>query len=196
MLGKIDPALSSTVQPVTATLKTAKAGLSVYGAGLLSQPPITTSGGGSCNILGTPLTSVVAGAKLSGVATCDQTSLDPTQYPLNGKFKLSYVGGQTKNQSYVRVLGFDPSAPDVIDLTGVVTKGDGVGATISGSVFFDPVIKAGKGDPNGIPKNAYYFDVAQISSPCGSGGAPIANVYSGDGTSLLGSPAAGIAFNF
>jgi len=197
LLGKVTPPLPAAATTVVVALKSANLGTSIYGAGLLASPPVVTDGGASCSLLGASLTNVVASAKLSGVASCNSASASSSLHPLNGKFKLSYVGGANGTlQAYVRVTGFDPSAPDVIDLFGMVTKGDGVGATLSGNTFFDPVVKAGKGDPTGVVKGAYYFDVSQIGTSCAAGGKPIATVYVGDGTSLLGSSADGISFNF
>lgn len=197
LLGKLTPALPAAPTPIVASLKTAKPGTSIYGPNLLGAPPVVASTGGSCTLLGASLTGVQASAKLSGVASCNSASASSSLYPLNGKFQLSYVGGTTgKLQTYVRVTGFDPSAPDVIGLYGIVTKGDGVGATLSGTTFFDPVVKAGKDDPTGVAKGAYYFDVSQIGHSCAAGGASITTVFVGDGTSLLGSVADGISFNF
>ena len=86
-----------------------------------------------------PFNDVSVGAKLAGVASCDSANLDPSQYPLNGKLKLSYVAKTLSTQAYIRVAGFDPvPGPDVIALTGIVVKGGGVGATVSGEVGFDP----------------------------------------------------------
>jgi len=194
--------LAITPAPVVAALKTAKLGLVVWGPGFGTQ--LTTTGAASCNILGNSFTDVVVGAKLSGSASCDAASTDPTQYPLNGKLKLSYAAKTLSTQAYVRVAGFDPGpGPDVIALTGIITKGGGVGSTLTGEVFFDPVKKAlvnGEGGPvpgsTPVLKNQYYFDNSQIAQSCADGGSPIGLIYGGDGPSLLGSAASGISLSF
>jgi hypothetical protein len=143
---------------------------------------------------------VLVSSKLSGVTSCDSASTDPTQYPLNGKLKLLYALKTLSTQAYVRVTGFDPvPGPDVIALTGIVTKGGGVGATVSGEVFFDPVIKALANGEGGGPelKGQYYFDNSQIAAACGTAGSSaIGLVYGGDGPSLLGSVASGLSLDF
>jgi hypothetical protein len=201
-LGTIVPPLSATTQPVVIAAKTAKAGLVVWGPGFGTS--LTTTGNATCNILGNVFTDVQVGGKLGGNQNCDPASTDPTQYPANGKLKLSYAAKTLSTQAYVRIAGFNPvPGPDVIVITGIVTKGGGVGATLTGEVFFDPVIKAlvnGEGGPTPgstpVLKGQYYFDNSQIVAACGpGGGAPIGLVYGGDGVSLLGSPAGGISLD-
>jgi hypothetical protein len=184
---------------VVASAKTAKAGLVVWGPGFGSQ--LTTTGAGACNIGGNGFGDVLVSGKLSGVTSCDQASTDPSQYPLNGKFKLSYAAKTLSTQAYVRIAGFDPvPGPDVIALTGIVVKGGGVGATVGGEVGFDPVIKALANNEGGGPelKGQYYFDNSQIATPCGSSPAApsVGLIYGGDGTTLLGSAASGLTLNF
>jgi hypothetical protein len=200
-LGTIVPPLAGSGAPTNtvASTKTAKAGLVVYGVGFAFS--VTTTGAGSCTIGANTFNDVLVGSKLSGVASCDSASVDPTLYPLNGKIKLSYAAKTLSTQGYVRIAGFDPvPGPDVIALTGIVTKGGGVGATIGGEVFFDPVIKALVNGEAGGPelKGQYYFDNSQVVTPCGSTPtAPsIGLVYGGDGGSLLGSVASGLTLSF
>jgi len=141
-------------------------------------------------------TSVVS-AKLSGRATCNTASTDPSQYPLNGKVTITNVLKTFKESIYVRVAGFDTSVgPDIVSLTGIDTKGSMPGATISGEVGFDPVVKnlATFTAPTltgnvQILKNQYYFDNTQVTAPCGGpGGTAIGLIYGTDTTSLLGNP--------
>jgi len=199
-LGTIVPPLPASGAPVStvAATKTAKAGLVVWGPGFGSQ--LTTTGNGSCQVGANAFGDVQVGAKLAGVASCDSASVDPTLYPLNGKLKLSYAAKTLSTQAYVRIAGFDPvPGPDVIAITGIVTKGGGVGATLSGEVFFDPVIKALVNNEGGGPelKGQYYFDNSQIAAACGTAGSsPIGLVYGGDGPSLLGSNASGLSLDF
>ena len=131
-------------------LKTAKAGLVVWGPGFGSQ--LTTTGAGSCSIGAGSFNDVVVGAKLSGVVSCDSALVDPSLYPPNGKIKLSYAAKTLSTQAYIRIVGFDPvPGPDVIAVTGIVVKGGGVGATVSGEVGFDPVVKALANNEGGGP---------------------------------------------
>jgi len=203
-LGTITPPLTGTAQPVIAALKTAKAGLVVWGPGFASS--VTTTGAGSCTFTNpatatqTTFNDVLVGGKMSGSATCVQNSLDPNQYPLNGKIKFSYNTKLLSEQAYARVVGFDTSAgPDVIALTGIDVKGNIPGASLSGETFFDPVLKSLVGGEQGGPelKGQYYFDNSEIATPCGSSAtAPtIGLIYGGDGFSLLGSSASGLSFD-
>jgi hypothetical protein len=97
------------------------------------------------------------------------------------------------------VAGFDTSAgPDIISLTGTDVKGVMPGASVSGEVGFDPVVKALVNGQGGGPelKNQYYFDNSQITNPCGStGGSPIGLIYGTDTTTLLGSSGSPISFD-
>jgi len=200
-IGTVVPPLAGSGAP-TATvvaLKTAKAGLVVWGPGFGSQ--LTTTGNGACQVGANAFGDVQVGAKLSGTVSCDSALVDPSLYPPNGKLKLSYAAKTLSTQAYIRIAGFDPvPGPDVVAITGIVTKGGGVGATISGEVGFDPVIKALVNNEGGGPelKGQYYFDNSQIAVPCGSSpSAPsVGLIYGGDGNTLLGSAAAGLSLDF
>jgi hypothetical protein len=199
-LGTIVPPLPASGAPIgtVAGLKTAKSGLVVWGPGFGGS--LTTTGTGSCTIGDGSFDDVTLAAKLSGVSSCDSASTNPTLYPLNGKLELSNTAKTLSTQAYVRVKGFDPiPGPDVIAITGIVTKGGGVGATVTGEVFFDPVIKALANGEGGGPelKGQYYFDNSQIAAACGTAGSnAIGLVYGGDGPSLLGSVASGLSLGF
>src|SRR5262249_6732558 len=139
----------------------------------------------------------VVSAKLAGRASCNTASTDSSQYPLNGKVTITDTVKSFKESIYVRVAGFDTSAgPDIISLTGIDTKGSFAGATLSGEVAFDPVVKNLVTFPaptlSGnvqILKNQYYFDNSQITAPCGgTGGTGIGLIYGTDTVSLLGNP--------
>jgi hypothetical protein len=57
---------------------------------------------------------------------------------------ISALPRQYKMQAYVQQLGLNPSyIGDVVDIGGVVTSGVDVGATVSGSIWEDPVVKGG-----------------------------------------------------
>ena len=153
-LGKIDNGsgggLTDTNQAIsvsTASLKTAIAG---------TVPKGTVVAGG-CNILGSPVAPTKVSAKLSSTgASCASAAVpgeDPTaggtapaSYPLNGK--LSVKEGANGLSTYVSVLGFNPAAQDILDVGGIVTKGDLVGAQVSGNLYEDPAVKDTVGDAN------------------------------------------------
>ena len=204
-IGTIVPPLAGDGTPtaVVAATKTAKAGTVEWGVGFSFSE--TETGAGSCSIGYGPgafsASDMLVGAKLSGVATCNSALPQaPPQYPLNGKIKLNNVAKTDVLQGYIRVAGFDPvPGPDVIALTGIVTKGNAPGATINGEVAFDPVKKAAVNGEAGGPelKGQYYFDNSQVANPCGTPtGGSIGIIAGGDGLSLLGSVAAGMDFEF
>jgi hypothetical protein len=184
-----------TATATTAALKTAKNGLVAWGVGFSFAQ--TATGTGSCTLGTNTYNDVAIAAKLSGTASCNTSSTDSTLHPLNGKLKLTMSSRSVVVQSYVRVDGFDPAiGPDVISITGIVTKGATSGALVHTEVSFDPVLRTLTGfqsnDPAGNPvtvlKGQYYFDNSQVATPCGSGptAPPITLVWGGDGTSLLG----------
>ncbi|HUI50061.1 MAG TPA: hypothetical protein VL119_15325 [Acidimicrobiia bacterium] len=151
-LGKVDNGagvgLTDTNQAIvvsTSSLKTAIAGTVAKGTTLA----------GSCNILGAPVTPLKVSAKLSSTgASCASSATpgeDPTaggtapaSYPLNGK--LGIKEGTNGISTYVSVLGFNATAQDVIDVGGIITKGDLVGARVKGSLWEDPAVKDTVGD--------------------------------------------------
>lgn len=102
-------------------------------------------------------------------------------------------------QADVEALGFNAAAgPDVLDIGGIVLKGAGVGAIVSGNIWFDPVAKTG--GPSGY-NTGYELDLAQALG-CADGtpnNATIGTILSGGGggssTSLLGSSASGAVFS-
>ena len=182
-IATIVPALpgDGSLASVAVAEKDLKAGLKVTGL----AGTVTAGAGQTC----TPGVGVAkTGAKLSGIASC--VSPPPSgAYPLNGKLSIK---GATSVAAYIRVAGTDPAGPDAIDVSGMVTKGTFVGATVNGSLAFDPITK----DPTPKSKD-YVFDSAQVGTPCGhTGGAPIGLVYVGDGPSLLGTPTSGLKFDF
>ena len=191
-IGTLTPALDGAGANTTtvAATKDLKAGLVVHSA-VSPALDVTAGAGQTCTGgVGVAKTS----AKMSGIASCLSAANTPPaqqalQYPLNGKLGIK---GASSISAYVRVAGFDPAGPDAIDLTGIVVKGTFVGATVGGSLTFDPIAK----DPTPKSKN-YVFDSAQLTAPCGSvGGTPIGLVLISDGTSLLGTTATGLNFSF
>ena len=69
---------------------------------------------------------------------------NPTARALSGKLSYTF-SDTTKMDAWIRVQGFDQAATigaDIIWLTGIVIKGEGVGTTIGGNVWFNPIFKA------------------------------------------------------
>lgn len=94
------------------------------------------------------------GTKLTSPATdCNSTPADTPdldERPLAGKMSIGFTD-LTKTDAYIRVQGFDSdpdgagpiaASADKVWLTGIVAKGEGVGATIGGNVWFNPAKKA------------------------------------------------------
>jgi hypothetical protein len=157
-----------------------------------------------------------------GPATFDKEN-DATAnnaYPLQGKitwtFNETYNNLTTglpspyKMQADVTVIGFstNPATPDVINIGGTVLTGVNAGAKVSGSVWFDPVLKDGG---SGGYNTGYDIDLASAvgCQDDASAGLPpsdpsvndanLTTVLSGSGSttpSILGSVVPGLSFSF
>jgi hypothetical protein len=201
--GTLVPPLAGdgTVTTLVAQMKSAKAGTVVYTPGFGSSFAIPGPAGGpnegTCGGAFINDSTMTVGAKLSGSASCITTST--SGYPLNGKMALANVAKSVKEQAYIRVAGFDTTAgPDIISITGTDVKGLMPGASVSGEVGFDPVVKALVNGQGGGPelKNQYYFDNAQLTAACGSvGGTSVGLIFGTDTTTLLGSSGQPISFD-
>ena len=152
--------------------------------------------GGACSTHVGLLHPKAIAAKLSGIARCSGPP-DTGAYPLNGKLTITmsetFVDAKTgltkpyQIQTYLRITGVDPSANDVVDVRGMVTKGVAVGATVSGSLFEDGATKNAKTDPK--TTTGYHLDPSKQLA-CQSGNGAIDTVLLGSGTSALGGTAA------
>ncbi|CAB4660621.1 unannotated protein [freshwater metagenome] len=83
------------------------------------------------------------GTKLTGISDCLGAALEPVdldERPLTGKLSIGFTDA-SKLDAYIRIQGFDTAAADKVWLTGIVAKGEGVGTTIGGNVWFNPVTK-------------------------------------------------------
>jgi hypothetical protein len=165
--------------------------------------PIHPAGG-----LVSPLTPKAVAGKLIGNAGCASGAGIPAdanaaaQWPLSGKvtWTMTQANDLVKPyqiQAQVSIRGFDPVQADVVNLGGLVLKGAAVGASVSGSLWQDPV--ALTGGPTGY-NTGYELDLAQAAG-CANGtpgDASISSVLIGGGagsaTSLLGSNADGVIF--
>ena len=93
------------------------------------------------------------GTKLTGIADCNSSVGDvgdPDERALAGKLGISY-SDFSKTDAYIRVQGFDTVSADKVWLTGIVVKGEAVGSTIGGSVWFNPAVKAKNSSFFGTP---------------------------------------------
>jgi len=99
--------------------------------------------GGTVSGIGDYVIKSVAkfGTKLTGISDCNSLEgADPDERPLTGKMSIGF-SDLTKTDAYIRIQGFDTAAPDKVWLAGIVAKGEGVGTTIGGNVWFNPVLK-------------------------------------------------------
>jgi len=101
--------------------------------------------GGTPSGLGDTVFKYIAkiGTKLtSGAADCNRTEgADSDERPLAGKMSVAFTDG-SKLDAYVRVQGFDTVVKDKLWMTGIVAKGEAVGATVGGNVWFSAAYKA------------------------------------------------------
>jgi hypothetical protein len=172
----------------------------------------------------TGLTAKAQATVITGNASCAQGNDVPNDataanaYTLHGKvtwtFNQTYTDLITlavkpyKMQAMISVLGFNPTPPgDSIDIGGIVLSGVNAGASVSGGVWFDPVIKTG--GASGY-NTGYELDLASAAgcaddpaspTPPGSAldDANIGIVLSGSGAatpSLLGTVRPGFSFDF
>jgi hypothetical protein len=127
LLSTITPALGATDVPtvIKGGDKTAAPGESCTGA--LSS----TTGG-----------ALQQAASLSGVGSCPGLAgNDPNAYPFNGKMSIKYANIDPVSQknyassAYIR-LGSSQVGLDVLHVTGIVTKGEAVGADVTGDLGF------------------------------------------------------------
>lgn len=87
-------------------------------------------------------------ARLSSSSTdCNLSDNDTAERPLMGKISWDLDTnadgeGDAKMGGYVRITGPDTQYKEFAWVTGMVTKGEAVGATIGGAVFFAPVLKS------------------------------------------------------
>ncbi len=101
--------------------------------------------GGTPTGFGEYVTKDVAkfGTKLTGISDCVSAAIEPVdldERPLTGKLSIGFTD-LSKLDAYIRIQGFDTVAADMVWLTGIVAKGEGVGTTIGGNVWFNPVTK-------------------------------------------------------
>ena len=129
------------------------------------------------------------GTKLTGISDCNSVEgADPDERPLTGKMSIGF-SDNTKLDDYIRVQGFDTDAADKVWLTGIVSKGEGVGTTIGGSVWFNPAAKVKQaigyyGDPVADDIKTPTVDESQIAS----------GIFTGPAVTLAKGYATGAAF--
>ncbi len=82
----------------------------------------------------------------SSSVDCELNDLDASERPFMGKVMWGLDTDDdgsvdAKISGYVRIVGTDSVVPEMAWVTGMVTKGDAVGATIGGEIFFAPIFK-------------------------------------------------------
>lgn len=220
-VGKLVPGLGDQTAPVTISTS------------LLTDLSLVTPGkiGGACGGLLVPannpggpvpgtLNPKAIASKLTGLASCATTGAPQgadanyaNRFAISGKQVITMTQTDTllkpwQIQTWVTIKGFDPAYLDIVDVTGIVIKGPSVGATVSGSLYEDPISKLGPTSNAGpIPPKpwasgytGYALDIT-TGNPLGCsdttpGNANITQVQVGDGTSLLGNPASGLSFTY
>jgi hypothetical protein len=142
------------------------------------------------------LTPKVFAMKVTGTASCTDTSTDA---PTSGKLTITMneINPSSSKpyqiQAFVRrTPGVDPTAPDISLYQGTITNGVGVGSTLVGTLFEDPIVKA----PKGVTSVTGYVDAHQTLTQCQAGTATISTVEIGAGTSMFGGIAGGLHFGY
>jgi hypothetical protein len=193
-LGKFLTPLSNVNQSITFTTALMK-DLGTVGSPVISGACATPQAG-----FETMHPKAIA-TKLLGVASCAPAPL-PGAYPLNGKASITMQEinpGTLKNwqiQAFFRIAGQNPSAPDVLDVSGIVIKGPAVGASVLGSVTYDPVSKVSPiPSPKPVGFTGYQLDLVK-GAACQAGTGTIDTVQLTTGTSALGGYASGLQFGF
>ncbi len=126
---------------------------------------------------------------------------DPSEYPLSGKTTIEFTDG-SRTQAYSQTaFGVDPRH-DILTQTGVVTKGNGLGALFVNQVFYAPIRKVAGTLPaasSGAPYPGYEYDATTADACAGSppgATADARDLIIGDGVSgLTGETASGYTFH-
>ncbi len=135
-------------------------------------------------------------ASLVSPATDCVADVDPAEYPLNGKTTIQFTDG-TRTQTYSQTTFGRGPDHDMLTQTGVVTKGNGLGALVANEVYFAPIVEHVTGA--GSPYPGYSFDKLTAQACAGSttvSSGDARDVFVADGTSgLTGHTAAGLTFH-
>ncbi len=108
-----------------------------------------------------PVVKKFAAKITSSSADCKLEDNDSAERPWIGKvmWSLDSTGDGTvdaKVMGYLRIVGVDSDINEFVWVTGIVTKGDAAGSTISGSILFAPIFKTRS-------STSYYSEVPQQS---------------------------------
>ena len=147
------------------TLTNQSMSISVKGVATTTEQAAAGEGGGCLfnDALGVhstyPVVKKFAAKITSSSADCKLEDNDPAERPWMGKvmWSLDSTGDGTvdsKVMGYLRITGVDSDVLEFVWVTGIVTKGDAVGSTISGSLLFAPIFKT-------RIATSYYSDVPQ-----------------------------------
>jgi hypothetical protein len=125
--------------------------------------------------------------------------VDPAEYPLNGKATIEFSDG-TRTQTYSQTTFGGGTANGLFTQSGVVTKGNGLGALFQNQVYWAPITKlANTATSPSAPYPGYAYDTATAAAcagnPPGAKG-DARDLIVGDGVSALtGQTASGYTFS-
>jgi len=201
----VDPA-DGKPAGITANLPTAGANHDAKVALKGIGTPSTNAVQGTCNFTapGTPGGAGTFTVSKWSIATASPATdcisdTDTAEWPLNGAAKYA-LSDASSIATYQTVNGFEPNptpggATDILNSTGIITKGHGVGAMIAAQVYFNPVIKD-KTQTTEAPYPGYSYDLGAALGCTGAfPTADIRGLLIGDGTSpLTGLTANGLNF--
>lgn len=129
-LAKITPGLSNVNQAASISTKNVLNTGGTVGSCTYNHPLLGT---------GTKQMTKWSSKTSSPVADCIADS-DPTEYPSSGKSSTAFSDG-SKSDAYVAGQGTKAGTSAVQILSGIVTKGSGVGAFLSQEIWVAPVVK-------------------------------------------------------
>jgi hypothetical protein len=153
---------------------------------------------GTCTAAGVAgtLTPKSFAMKAVGSTSCAATASDP---PISGKITIvmNEIDPATTHpyqiQAFVRrTPAVDASAPDITLYEGTVIKGPGVGSTVVGTLYEDPITKNA---PHVVTSTGYTDTHSQLTQ-CKAGTATLSTVEIGSGTSKFGGTATGLKFGY
>ncbi len=162
---------------------------------------------GTCNFSGdnTPGAGTYRVQKWTALLVSPATDCVPdddnAEYPLNGKTTIEFSDG-SRTQTYSQTTFGNGAAHDVFTQTGVVTKGNGLGALFDNEIYYAPIKKVpGSSLATGAatPYPGYQYDTATAGACAGRrprAAADARDLLVGDGVSgLTGQAASGYTFN-
>jgi hypothetical protein len=161
---------------------------------------------GTCTFSGanTPGAGTYAVARWTALLVSPATDClgdtDHAEYPLNGKTTIEFTDG-SRTQTYSQTTFGLGVAHDLLDQSGVVTNGNGLGALFSNQIYYAPIKKV-PGKPQArsatTPYPGYQYDNVTAQACAGvpaSATADARDLIVGDGVdALTGQTASGYSF--